>query len=136
MLLGIRWRSMRAKIIAWSFVPTALILIAVAWVTFTAYQRVTEDLVIERNQELTRLSTGEFAAGLTEYTGLLKEYTGLLADLARSAFIYESDPIAQRGAGCRFRAGASSGVGAKLGQPFLFSQYAAFSRAGVFGHLG
>jgi GAF domain-containing protein/HAMP domain-containing protein len=96
MLLGIRWRSMRAKIIAWSFVPTALILIAVAWVTFTAYQRVTEDLVIERNQELTRLSTGEFAAGLTEYTGLLKEYTGLLADLARSAFIYESDPIAQR----------------------------------------
>ena len=59
MLLGIRWRSMRAKIIAWSFVPTTIILVAVALVTFTAYQQVTEDLVIERNQELTRLSAVE-----------------------------------------------------------------------------
>jgi len=89
---------MRAKIIAWSFFPTAIILIAVAWVTFAAYQRVTEDLVIERNQELTRLSTGEFAAGLAEYTGLLTGYTGLLADLARTAYVYENDPAAQQGA--------------------------------------
>jgi GAF domain-containing protein/HAMP domain-containing protein len=97
-LLGIRWRSMRAKIIAWSFVPTAVILIAVAWVTFTAYQQVTEDLVIERNQELTRLSTGEFAAGLTQYTSLLTGYTGLFADLARTAYVFENDPAAQRDA--------------------------------------
>ena len=43
MLLGIRWGSLRTKIIAWSFIPTAIILLAVAWVTFTAYQQVTED---------------------------------------------------------------------------------------------
>ena len=75
MLLGIRWGSLRTKIIIWSFVPTALILLAVAWVTFTAYQQVTEDLVIERDRELTRLSAGEFTAGLTEYTGLLTDWT-------------------------------------------------------------
>jgi GAF domain-containing protein/HAMP domain-containing protein len=103
MLLGIRWNSMRAKIIAWSFVPTAIILMAVAWVTFVAYQHVTEDLVIERNQELTRLSTGEFAAGLAEYTGLLTGYTGLLADLARTAYIYENDPTALQTALTRAR---------------------------------
>jgi nitrate/nitrite-specific signal transduction histidine kinase len=99
MLLGIRWGSLRTKIIAWSFVPTAIILAAVAWVTFTAYQRVTEDLVIERDQKLTRLSTGELAAGLSEYTGILKEYSGLLADLARNAYVFESEhPAAQRNA--------------------------------------
>ena len=67
MLSGIRWGSLRTKIIAWSFVPTAIILAAVAWVTFSAYRQVTEDLVIERDQELTHLSTGEFAARLSEY---------------------------------------------------------------------
>jgi nitrate/nitrite-specific signal transduction histidine kinase len=103
MLLGIRWRSMRAKIIAWSFVPTAIILVAVALVTLTAYQRVTEDLVIERNQELTRLSTGEFAAGLRDYTDLLRDYTGLLAELARTAYLYENNPVAQREALSRAR---------------------------------
>ncbi len=95
MLLGIRWGSLRSKIIAWSFVPTAIILVAVAVVIFYAYQRVTEDLVIERNQELTRLSSNEFAAGLAKYTSLLTEYTGIFANLARSD-ILESDPAAQR----------------------------------------
>jgi nitrate/nitrite-specific signal transduction histidine kinase len=85
---------MRAKIIAWSFVPTAIILLAVVLVTFTAYQRVTEDLVIERNQELTRLSTSEFAAGLRDYTDLLKEYSRLVAESARTAFVYDNDPLA------------------------------------------
>ena len=42
----IRWGSLRTKIIAWSFVPTAMILIAVALLTFSAYERVTEELVI------------------------------------------------------------------------------------------
>ncbi|UCC86497.1 MAG: GAF domain-containing protein [Anaerolineales bacterium] len=71
MLLGFRWRSLRTKIIAWSFVPTAIILAAVALVTFIAYQRVTEDLVIERNQELTRLSASQLTTELTEYADIL-----------------------------------------------------------------
>jgi GAF domain-containing protein/HAMP domain-containing protein len=98
MLLGIRWGSLRTKIIVWSFVPTAIILIAVAWVTFAAYQQVTQDLVLERNRELTQLSAGEFAARLTEYTGPLTEYTGLLAELAQTAHIFEDDVSAQRNA--------------------------------------
>jgi signal transduction histidine kinase len=75
--LRIRWRSLRTKIIAWSFVPTAVILLAVALLTFTAYQRVTEDLVIERDQELTRLAASQLATEVTEYANVL-------AALARS----------------------------------------------------
>jgi len=85
MLLGIRWRSLRSKIIAWSFVPTALIMALVAGVTFTAYQRVTEDLVIVRNQELARFSAGELAARLSGYSSLLTEYAGLLGGLPPTA---------------------------------------------------
>ena len=41
------WHSrLTRRIIAWSFVPTALILFAVALVAFYAYQQVTEDLVM------------------------------------------------------------------------------------------
>ena len=41
--------SLRTKIIVWFFVPTAIILAAVALVNFYSYQKVTEDLVFERN---------------------------------------------------------------------------------------
>jgi nitrate/nitrite-specific signal transduction histidine kinase len=95
MRLGILKGSLHTKIITWSFVPTALILAAVAWVTFAAYQQVTEDLVIERNRELTRFSAGEFAARLTSYTGLLTEYAGLLAGLPRSAYAHDTDLVVQ-----------------------------------------
>ncbi|MBL7184089.1 MAG: GAF domain-containing protein [Anaerolineae bacterium] len=91
MLLGIRWGSLRAKIIAWSFVPTAIILVAVAVVILFAYQAVTQDLAIERNRELTRLSASELATELIEFTNLLTA-------LARTADIYQGNPIAQRDA--------------------------------------
>ncbi|HBY96094.1 MAG TPA: hypothetical protein DEP84_19415 [Chloroflexi bacterium] len=87
MLLGIRWGSLRTKIIAWSFVPTAIILVAVASVMLYAYQRVTEDLVLERDQELTRLSAGQLMTELTEYAGIL-------ADVAR--MVESKDPAAQQ----------------------------------------
>jgi nitrate/nitrite-specific signal transduction histidine kinase len=96
MLLGIRWWSLRAKIIAWSFIPAAFILAAVAWVAFASYQQVTEDLVIERNQELIRSSADRFSAQLSAYTRLLTEYAGVLASLPRSAYAYEGDSIVQR----------------------------------------
>lgn len=60
--------SLRNKIIAWSFVPTAIILVAVALVSLYAYQRVTENLVIERDRELTRLSAQLLATELASYT--------------------------------------------------------------------
>mgnify|MGYP001082687428 CR=1 FL=1 len=86
----IRW-GLRTKIIAWSFVPTMIILGAVAVVIFYAYQDVTEDLVIERNRELTRLTAGQFMAEL-------KEYADLLDTEARTSDIYGNDPAAQRDA--------------------------------------
>lgn len=49
------WRfSLRTKIIAWSFVPTVIILLAVAWFTFYSYQRVIGDLAIKQFPEITR----------------------------------------------------------------------------------
>ena len=46
--------SLRTKIITWSFVPTVIILITVALVTFYSYQKVTEDLVLSQSNEIIR----------------------------------------------------------------------------------
>jgi nitrate/nitrite-specific signal transduction histidine kinase len=43
------WRSLQVKIIAWSFVPTVIILSAVAWFTFYSYQKVIGDLAIKQD---------------------------------------------------------------------------------------
>jgi nitrate/nitrite-specific signal transduction histidine kinase len=48
-------RHLAAKIIAWSFVPTVIILSAVAWFTFYSYQKVIGDLAIK--QDLAVLDT-------------------------------------------------------------------------------
>jgi GAF domain-containing protein/HAMP domain-containing protein len=90
-LSGIRWGGLRTKIVAWSFVPTAIILVALALVTFTAYQQVTTELVIERDRDLTRLLASQLA---TEWA----EYPDLLRALARTADIYRGIPAAQRAA--------------------------------------
>ena len=66
-------RSLRQKIITWFLVPTAIILVMVAVVTFYAYQRVTENLVIDRDRELTRVSASLLAAELASYTDPLAE---------------------------------------------------------------
>ena len=42
------WRSLQVKIITWSFIPTVIILSAVAWFTFFSYQKVLGDLVIKQ----------------------------------------------------------------------------------------
>jgi signal transduction histidine kinase len=60
--------SLRNKIVIWSFVPTVIILAAVALVSLYTYQRVTEKLVIERDRELTRLSARVLGAELKSYT--------------------------------------------------------------------
>ena len=62
-----RRRSLQVKIITWSFVPTAIILLAVALVTYFAYQRVTATLALEREKALTRLAAGQLALGLSPY---------------------------------------------------------------------
>jgi nitrate/nitrite-specific signal transduction histidine kinase len=52
------WRGLRTKIIAWSFVPTAIILSAVAWFTFYSYQRVIGDLAIKQDWAVVQSKTG------------------------------------------------------------------------------
>ncbi len=86
-----KWSRLRTKIIAWSFVPTAIILTTVALVGFYAYQQVTQDLTIQSSREVARLSAGRLAAELSDYSNTL-------TTLARTASIYEQNPSEQRAA--------------------------------------
>lgn len=91
MFAWFRWDSLSTKIIVWTFVPTAIILLAVALVALNAYQDVTQDLVFERDRELTRLAANQLIFELGEYAELLMNVT-------RSANIYEGFPMNQQGA--------------------------------------
>lgn len=66
-----RQPGLRKKIILWVFVPTAIILMVVAVVNYIAYRKVAERLIVERNEEVTRLAAGQIATSLTEYAQLL-----------------------------------------------------------------
>ncbi len=83
--------GLRAKIILWAFGPTAIILGAVALVTFSAYQQATADLVVERDREVTRLLAGQLATEIDRFPGLLVPW-------ARTAFFYEDDLASLRSA--------------------------------------
>jgi signal transduction histidine kinase len=64
----LRRGSLRTKILIWAFVPTTIILVAVALISMYAYQRFTENLVVQRDRELTSLSARLLAAKLSAYT--------------------------------------------------------------------
>jgi nitrate/nitrite-specific signal transduction histidine kinase len=82
-------RGLRAKIIAWAFVPTAIILLAVALVTYMAYTQVTEELVIGRDRELIRLSADQLIAGIADYSERLTA-------IARTNDMYTGEPAMQQ----------------------------------------
>ncbi len=82
------FRSLRVKILLWLFVPTAIILAAVAVQNFYAYQDVTEDLVIDKNADLVRLSASQVATELAVFSDLL-------TDVARTPSIHGDDPASQ-----------------------------------------
>lgn len=65
--------SLRQKIFSWAFIPSAIIMVAVGLSLYVANQRVTETLVIARDQELARLTATELASSLEEYPGLLSD---------------------------------------------------------------
>ena len=79
---------LRTRILIWSFVPTTIILFAVAVTIYIYYQNVTEDLVVGRNQQLTRLSAGEFVTNLNTYVNTLAAFT-------RPLGIYVDNPVRQ-----------------------------------------
>ena len=51
------WNSLRTKIIAWSFVPTVIILSAAAWFTFFSYQEVLGDLAMKQDWAIVQTKT-------------------------------------------------------------------------------
>ena len=63
--------GLRARIIVWTVVPTMIIMGAMIIATTWTYYRVTGDLVMERNRELTRLVAAQLATGLREPIALL-----------------------------------------------------------------
>jgi signal transduction histidine kinase len=63
--------SLRTKIIAWLFIPTAVIWLLVAFTLYAAYQGVTEEYAIDRDVELTRLSATEISSGFEEFVDRL-----------------------------------------------------------------
>jgi signal transduction histidine kinase len=80
-----RLRSLRPKILLWSFVPTAISLVAVGLVSFYAFQSTTRFLLIERNRELTRLTSGQLAGEFEEYAEVLSKLISTTAYSSRSA---------------------------------------------------
>ena len=63
MLGALRPSGLSRRIVAWSFVPTAIILLAAALIIFLAYERVTQQLLVERGAELARLSAATAGHG-------------------------------------------------------------------------
>jgi len=86
-----KWEGLRTKIIAWSFVPTAIILTIVALVGFYAFQQVTQDLTIQSSREVARLSAGQLATELSDFSNVL-------TTLARTSSLYENNVADQRAA--------------------------------------
>lgn len=91
MLSKIRWKGLRMKIIAWSFVPTIIILFAVALVIFIAFRQVTETLALERDAAVTYVSASQL-------TTKLEEYTDRLAALAHTPDMYQENRANRRAA--------------------------------------
>ena len=74
--------SLRRKILTWTFLPAAVIFLIVAVVSFFATQAIAESLVVDRDQELARLTAAELSTSLEEYPVLL---SGVARDLATVA---------------------------------------------------
>lgn len=81
--------QLRIKIIAWSFIPTAIILLLVALTNYQAFQQVNEDLILRQQEELTRLSATELSTGF-------EEYVDRLTNLARLPDVYQGNPVQQQ----------------------------------------
>ncbi len=61
------WSSLRVKIIAWSFIPTLIILSAVAWLIFFSYQNVIGDQAIKQDQGIAQLKSSQYAQAVSGF---------------------------------------------------------------------
>ena len=79
------WNSLRTKIIAWSFVPTVIILSAVAWFTFYSYQKVLGDLAIKQDWAIVQSKTQPLFNAFFDITNPLIVEIILQVDTQREA---------------------------------------------------
>ena len=63
--------SLRRKILTWTLLPALSVFVVVAAVGYFAAQALAEDLVLDRDRELARLSAAEVSASIQEYPELL-----------------------------------------------------------------
>lgn len=91
MRFPVRNLSLGTRIILYSFVPTAIILLVVALTLYYSYQRVTEEFVLHRDIELTRLSASQVSAGF-------EDYIDRLGAIARLPEVYQGDSAAKAAA--------------------------------------
>jgi nitrate/nitrite-specific signal transduction histidine kinase len=84
------WNSLRVKIIAWSFVPTVIILSAVAWFTFYSYQKVIGDQAIKQEADIV---SAKFL-DVTDALGRL--FDPVILPFLRDILYHNPDPIAVR----------------------------------------
>lgn len=87
---NIRVKSLRTRIITWSFIPSIIITIAVAVFIFYAYSNVTEDLIIEQNKDSARFEANQFTTELQEYEGFLVSEARVLGALHNKILFEES----------------------------------------------
>jgi nitrate/nitrite-specific signal transduction histidine kinase len=79
------WNSLRIKIIAWSFIPTVIILSAVAWFTFYSYQKVIGDLAIRQDWAVLQSRTQPLYQAFFDITNPLIVKIILQVDTQRDA---------------------------------------------------
>jgi signal transduction histidine kinase len=87
---------LRLKIIAWSFVPTAIILFLVALTVYAAYQQTARDLILNRDEELTRLMASEISASF-------EDFIDRLTALSRTLGLNEDTPVIEQAVLADFR---------------------------------
>jgi hypothetical protein len=81
--------GLRVKLIIWVFLPTVLVLFAVVIYAYFAFQRLTQDLLIERHTENNYFYTQQIADSIEYYNNLLTGEARILAD-------YQGDLVAQQ----------------------------------------
>lgn len=86
-----RSQRLRTTIIAWSFVPAALILGLVAFAHFVSFQYLTQDLVADHNRDLVTLLANQYA-------GEVDELAQPLWTLASDLDVISGDPARQQAA--------------------------------------
>jgi GAF domain-containing protein/HAMP domain-containing protein len=112
-MAGMRGGGLGARIVWWSFLPTALILAAVAGAAFIFYLQAAEDLAVEQNKDLAHYAAGQLASELEDHAETLEEiaraarlgdlrmdqWEGALKDQANRLVVFDGGALALDGDG-------------------------------------